>query len=577
MSPKDLNTLDLIPKLIDAGVNSLKIEGRMKRPEYVAIVVETYRNMIDGNFQSDSHKRLAQIFNRDFTTAYLEKNQGRRMISDMKPNNRGLLIGRVTAIEKDSIKIKITDKINRGDQIEIWIKVGGRVTITVENYKIDGDICTININEKIRGVKIHDRVFKIFDSELTEHARKFFKFDKPIRRIDIDAEFVAKLNQTPKLKMTDIDGNIAEVESKICTVEAKNQPLNREIILKQISRLGNTVFNLKKISIDIDENIMLPISELNEIRRRAVQILEEKRLNNKKFSSTKKFTLKNFQKLTEMKSSLNVHVDTLELLQTTVGTDIDEILFGGESYRHEKILPSMYQEAIKIAHGANKKIFIATPRIIRENEQYEFEEILKSVNDADGIYIHNVAALNLIKKFSKIPIRTDFSLIAFNSETLNFFKNFDVESVTLSPEMTFEQIKLIAKKTPIQLESIVHGRIELMISQYCAVGSFIGGVGEHVCSQPCKHKKFYLRDRMSAIFPIVTDQFCRMHILNSKSLSMIPYAKDFKQLGIKIRIDGRFFDKDELETTIKKYRSSMNGETVEENFEFTRGHYFRGV
>ena len=193
LSPKDLNTLELLPQLIETGVSSLKIEGRMKRPEYVATVVKVYRDALDKNFSTPEDKRkLAQIFNRDFTTAYLEKNPGKNLISDMKPNNRGVLIGRVVEVGRDKITLKLGEKLHAGDQIEIWIKVGGRVTFTVEDFDLRGDLCTIKTNAK--GVRVHDRAFKIFDAELTAEARKYFT-GAPVRKIAVVAEVAVKLGE----------------------------------------------------------------------------------------------------------------------------------------------------------------------------------------------------------------------------------------------------------------------------------------------------------------------------------------------------------------------------------------------
>ena len=182
-----------MPRLIDTGVTSLKIEGRMKRPEYVATVVKVYRDALDKNFSTpEDRRKLAQIFNRDFTTAYLEKNPGKNLISDMKPNNRGVLIGRVVEVGRDRITLKLAEKISTGDQIEIWVKVGGRVTFTVEDFELRGDLCTIKAPTK--GVRVHDRAFKIFDAELTAEARKYFT-GAPVRRISVAAEVKAKIGE----------------------------------------------------------------------------------------------------------------------------------------------------------------------------------------------------------------------------------------------------------------------------------------------------------------------------------------------------------------------------------------------
>ncbi|MBR1860110.1 MAG: DUF3656 domain-containing protein [Selenomonadaceae bacterium] len=590
LSPKDLNTIDLLPKLIESGVASLKIEGRMKRPEYVAIVVETYRRAIDRCLtnitsycaENDEHRRLAQIFNRDFTTAYLEKLQGRKMISDKKPNNRGLLIGRVESVSDNKISIKLSDKINTGDQLEIWVKIGGRVTITVTDYILKDSIAEIT-TDKIKGVRVHDRVFKIFDAELTAHARRLFNNNAPVRRISIDAELTAKINQPVHLKLTDSDGNIVETKSKIAAVKAENRPLTQEVIYKQIGRLGTSVYELNNLVIDIDDNIMVPVSELNDLRRRTVDMLNELRLS--KYTVTvkeNKFYLppvsSNKKIYHDDKLNLIAAIDSIDMLKCAVKAGANAVLFGGDSYHHETITPSIYQAAIQTAHAANKLIYIGTPRIVRDNEQTELETIINASNNADGIYVHNIATLNLVRRLTNLPIYTDYSLIAFNNLTIDFLFDFGVSGVTLSPELTMTQIKNIADNSKLPLECVIHGRSELMISSYCIMGSFIGGVGEHICRQPCKYNQYYLRDRKEAIFPIVTDQFCRMHILNSKTLSMIPYTADFIDMGInRLRIDGRAMTKAELSSTIKNYRKSINGQTPMEDEGITRGHYFRKI
>ena len=568
LSPKDLNTLELLPELIETGVTSLKIEGRMKRPEYVATVVKVYRDALDKNFSTPEDKRkLAQIFNRDFTTAYLEKNPGKNLISDMKPNNRGVLIGRVAEVGRDKITLKLSEQIHAGDQIEIWIKVGGRVTFTVEEFDLRGDLCAIKI-PSTKGVRVHDRAFKIFDAELTAEARKYFT-GAPVRKISIAAEVKAGVGEPLTLTLTDSDGNSATARTKFIAEPAKNRPLTLETLQAQIGRLGNSIFALDKISAELGENLMVPISELNDVRRRAVEQLETLRLKKferEKISVTIPAPNPLIPNLYSLTPKLVAHVDTLEKLKLAIDSGANEILFGGETFTNQPV--KNISAARELAHERGKKISLATPRLVRENEMPTLEKIFSA--GADAVYVHNLATLRLAKKYSA-QIRTDFSLHVFNSATINFLKNLGVAGVTLSPELNFAQVKSLAKKSPLPVECIVHGRQELMISAYCVIGSFLGDLDKKNCPHVCRTKNFYLRDRKGELFPVVTDQFCRMHILNAKTLSMIEHRADFDGVT-RIRVDCRDLTLQETAQIVHAYKAG--GAEIEN---FTRGHYFRGV
>ena len=566
LSPKDLNTFEILPQIISSGVTSLKIEGRMKRPEYVATVVKVYRDAIDKNSSPNDNKKLAQIFNRDFTTSHIDGNPRKNLISDKKPNNRGILIGRVVKIDKNKLTLKLTEKISVGDQIEIWVKVGGRVTFTVENFSVDGELCTIEV-ENLRGVKVHDRAFKIFDAELAADAKKYFNGEYQ-RKIFVDAEVTAKISQPLILKMTDIDGNVATDATNFIAEVAKNRPLTEEILQKQIGRLGNSAFELRNLTADIDENIMIPISELNEVRRKVTEKLESIRLKSFEKIAPNLNIPKKFVKKIYTQTSIVAQVDTLEKIQVAINNGADAILYGGENFCNRIISAEELSRAVEIVHNHGKKIYLSTPRIVRENEIAALEKTLTAAN-FDAIYIHNLATLNILKKFNTAQIRTDFSLIVFNLKTIDFLKNLGVEGVTLSPEMTLEQVKILAKKSPLPVECIVHGRLELMISAYCAIGTFLGG--DKICSHPCRKNNFYLQDRKNILFPVVTDQFCRMHILNSKTLSMIEHRNNFESVD-RIRIDCRYLSVEETAQIVKTYK--FGGSEIEN---FTRGHYFRGV
>ena len=223
----------------------------------------------------------------------------------------------------------------------------------------------------------------------------------------------------------------------------------------------------------------------------------------------------------------------------------------------------MRNDLIEFVHKRGKKFSLATPRLVREDEKIFLAE-------ADAIYVHNLAMLSLAKKFNA-PIRTDFSLHVFNSMTINFLKSLGVEGVTLSPELNLTQVKALAKKSSLPVECIVHGRQELMISAYCVLGSFLGGLDKKNCPHVCRGKNFFLRDRLGELFPVVNDQFCRMHILNAKTLSMIEHRADFDGVS-RIRVDCRALTLEESARIVHAYK--FGGNEIEN---FTRGHFFRGV
>ena len=609
LSPRDLNTLDLIPELLEAGVSSLKIEGRMKRPEYVAVVVNTYRNAIDsyerdGVYQvsQESRRNLAQIFNRDFTTAYLEKAQGSAMMSDRRPNNRGLLLGRVTGFnrEKRIVTVKLSEQLNIGDQVDFWVKVGGRVAATIgELWDNRGNPISEGLPQQEvcfsipSPVRIHDRVFKVFDSRLMDKAKSFFASGAPVRRIPVKAEVRARLGEPLHINIRDKDGYEAEAETEFIAEAAKKHPLTEDTVKKQISRLGTSIFSLEECRIELQENLMVPVSEINDARRRAVEALEKQRLEQYSRSPAPHVELPSSKshKLDTSPAELTAAVDSIPMLETAISAGVDGILFGGESYHHEMLTVQHYQRAVELARDAGKRIYFNTPRIVRGAEQKQLEKLFEAAVGLrpDGIYVHNIGTLRLAKESMDIPVYTDYSLISYNEMTLEFLAEQGIAGATLSPELTWQQVTELAAESPISLECIVHGRLELMVSSYCVTGSFLGNVGEGACSRPCGRGSYSLRDRKQVDFPLVMDQFCRMHVLNSKVLSMLPYGADFGRAGIRrIRIEGRAMEADELSRVIRAYQEIKEAPpgAVEnpmedlrhiEGKDITRGHYFRGV
>lgn len=596
LSPKDLNTIEIIPELIRAGVTSFKIEGRMKRPEYVAIVVEAYRRAIDSfyenNFQvPEADKRnLTQIFNRDFTTAYLKERPGKTMISDKRPNNRGVQIGRVLRYERASnlVTIKLEEDIQVGDGIEFWVTVGGRVGMNIAYLEVNGE----EVTEAFKGqeatfiipaaVRDSDRVFRTFDSKLMKIAGRFYG-ESSMKKIPVTAFVEAKVGEPLKITFFDKEGNSGTAISDFLGQVAQKRPLTNETVEKQLIRLGNTAFTLEQWELQADGNVMFPISEINDTRRRASEELYVKRISSypeNKIGKSQEYKLPAPKQRLAIDSKVVVHVDSLDKAKFAILQAADVVILGGENFNHREISIEDCESFVRIAKKAGVKAVLGTPRIVKEfNLAYAQDRLRKmSKLKPDALLIGNLSLIAEAEKY-KIPLWLDFGFNTYNSLTIEYWENRGLETILLSPELTLVQIQELASRTKIKLECLVQGRTEMMVSEYCIAGSFMGRIHEKDCYGACS-KPMFLLDRMDEKLPVVTDQFCRMHILNAKELSVLGYSQQIQELGINyLRIDARYMNFDEIKKHVKEYKLALVDKQPmpETNNKYTKGHYFRGV
>ena len=596
----------LLPDLIRAGVSSLKIEGRMKRPEYVAIVVGTYRKAIDAFYGSSNsfdrkaaNKSLAQIFNRDFTTAYLFGNPGKKMMSDLRPNNRGVLVGRVISYSSEHriAALKLTAPLSIGDQIDIWVKVGGRVQLTVGSIcRADGSQCSeAGAGETISlavpsHIHPHDRVFKIYDAKLMEKARALITAGAPVRRIPVSCHITAQMGEPFLVEYQDDEGNTGKGKTTFLGEPARKNPLTQERVFAQINRLGASPFEITSVNMNLAEGLMVPVSEINKARREAIEMLMAKRLA-KRVRDTGNYTEEqHIRRKPEKIARLMVAVDTLEKAQIALEAGADGLLFGGESYNHAVIPLEDYESAYQLAKKYGARIDYNTPRILKDATQKYFEKLLQafSVIPPDAIHVHSIGTLSLVRHLTDFPLHADYSLISYNKETISFLKDYGVSEVTASPELNIGQLGELAHASSLPLSAIAYGRLELMVSEYCVMGSFLGNRDKGVCSMPCTKNHFLLKDRKGALFPLYTDEYCRMHLLNSKVLSILPEAYRLREMGIStLRIEAKALSCNDISKIVAAFRSVLINKShkeldkdwikEQEGDDITRGHYFRGV
>ena len=549
LSPKDFCTIDLLK--LYPNVKSLKIEGRMKSPEYVATVVSNYRKYLDNGFiLNEDREDLTQIFNRGgFTTAYLEKKQGSSMMCYEKPKNWGIYVGKVVAYDgKRFITIDNASKINIGDGIEIW---------NGENESPSTIVSEINGNKigRISGrIKEGDKVYKTSDKSLNQRARESYSRGF-VKKSSADVSIELRLDQPAKVVINGI-----EIVSEIIPSLAQNKPLTIDAVSTQFKKTGATPFKISKLEINMDENIFLSIKEINELRRIAFIKLEEEILS-KITRKVERTQIEQFEK--RKADNKKVSLSILNLNKEHLKIDfknVDRMYF---------TLKDMIKNRELIEQFKIKK-YIVLPTVTKGNYDKIIRKNIKSFSEVvDGFVLSNIGQLKYLEGIETYRIANETFNI-FNSYTINQLKEYGIDEVSLSCELTKEQINEIASELPCEIK--VYGRQCVMTSEYCVVGSVAGRFSKNnKCSMPCTTtNNYYLRDRMNADFLVLPDNTnCTSSIYNSKITSLA--SRNLNIDSIRIDILDESVQKINNIVAIHVMGEKLSGE------KYTNGHIARPV
>lgn len=584
LSPRDLNAIEEIDKVIDAGVHSLKIEGRMKRPEYVATVIDGYRKTIDEylatnklNVSDETINDLYTIFNRKFTKGLLLGDVGKDMMNSQLPNNQGLYVGTVVDYNKKAkrLKIKLANTLKKGDGINLG---GGTIGRIIKNGNIEtigykGETIELDFVGEARKGQI---VFKTSDSELMDRVQATFTQDKEFVKNIIDAKITIKLGQKPILTLIDRNKNQATIEGDKIVEEAMKVALSKEKVETQLRKLGNTPYELDLLEIELDDNVSLPISLLNQMRRDCIELLNKERISikNRKYKNKivkYKPVLYNRNKQQE----ISVKVKNLEQLESALECGVDRIYYEDTN---------TIDKAMSLAMKYNKKVIYSAPRIIR-NKEYNH---LAKANNA-GVESVQVGNYGSIDYFKDKKLNIDYYLNAFNSETINYYKEIGADTLCISQELNINEIKETIKYTDINIESVVYGYTPLMITEYCPMGVIVRDCKKDKRVAKCKESIYALRNSKGDEFRVSQDIFCRSTIYNSNVTCMLDNLYELHEIGINVlRLDFTLEDKETVKEVIEAYQEVLSNDyklatkatklynKLDEKGT-TAGHYYKGV
>lgn len=533
LSPRDLCSLECLPALLATNVDSLKIEGRMKSPEYVATVTSIYRKQIDKILNGEEYSideqdkhNLLQVFNRGgFSAGHLLSAPNHDLIYKEKPNHMGIFLGQVThySSSKGHITLHVQDALSIGDTIT-FEKEPTKYTVS-EIMKNGNNVDIVKINDKIEigrmkgNISVGDKIYKLSSKELTDEAIQSFSNEN--KKTPLSAVLDVHLDEPIQLRVFDDAGIEFTLTSKEVPDVAVRLPITKERLEKQLCKTTNTPFYFKNIKIHLEDHLYIPhISAINELRRLALEqyanvICQQYRrelptLNEAPCASVEKPTSLPHPQIAVLLNILHKNFD-YQALQNIDKLYIPLAYFEDEQYT--AILQTLTQKY---------KTYLYLPTILKDNYKNVFKNRIAYCLDKysiQGFVISHLGYLELLKEYKiNYEFIGNYTLNVFNTHTAAAL---DVPTITISPELNHKEICSLASSTQKATEFIVYGNLPLMTMQYCLLGTANKCYPQ--CSQKCKKDTvYYLKDRMNFKFRIIPDPIQTVTTIYNSKITSIP-------------------------------------------------------
>ncbi|PZE19252.1 DUF3656 domain-containing U32 family peptidase [Paenibacillus xerothermodurans] len=618
LSPKDLAALELVPDLIEAGVTSFKIEGRLKSPEYVANVVSKYRRAIDRYFEAGTAKptkeelrELEQSFSRGFTFGFLQGTNNKKLVDGTYPKSRGVYLGRVKQILRGGVLCELEAPLKRGDGIVFDAgdptkkEEGGRVyDIRRKGVKLEGEAAG-GIIEIVPGrndvdlgrLHVGDRVWKTNDPQLDKRLRQTYQTDKPYRTFPVSVRVAGTLGKPLTSWWTDeLTGHTAVIQSELPLVQAEKRPMDTALFQEQFGRLGGTIFELGELDVQLNGELILPMRELNSMRRRAVEQLEAERQRPRVYMKRSGMDLMvntaggdipcigaqiDTARVNTAPAAAQIdtasidtapaaaQIDTasidtaradsprldaaridasraastraaqltalcrnLDQVQAAIKTDVDMIYADFEFIKQ-------FPAAVSAARQAGKRIALATPRIHMPGETGYFKNITNLQPDA--VLVRNTGAVYYYMKQRlehpeqrHLELIGDFSLNIANHKTAELFLAAGLSKVTPSYDLNIQQmVDMLRVADTSRLEVVIHQHMPMFHTEHCVYCTFLSeGTDYTNCGRPCEQHRVSLQDRVGMSHPVRVDEGCRNTVYNAIDQSGAEYLCNFQELGV---------------------------------------------
>lgn len=569
LSPQDLAGVDLIPDLIEKGVSSFKIEGRLKTPEYVAAVTSVYRKAIDSalgkrsdTVSSEDRYQLEMTFSRGLHSGWLNGIDNKKLVHARFGKKRGAYIGQITEMGKDWLAVKHPNTpLKRGDGLVIDTggdtdrEQGGRIfEIKADRiYFQRGKLDTRKFNKG-------DRVWKTDDPALTRKLQQSWSGKSDHLKQKCPLRWRAEGTNGEPLILTDLDSG-EKVESAVPLEKAENRPITPEFLFEKLGRLGNTDFTLSSLDAEaLPDGVILPVSEINRLRRSLVEKLSPQETARK--TAVRPVSVDDLLPdlagpAVSVRNPLRVLCRSEEQVEAALLAGVGQIYIDLEDVRRFRdVVARIRSESDQV------RVFLATPRIQKAGETGLFRIVEKA--KPDGVLVRNLGGVKWFSDSGELAMIGDFSLNVANPIAADFFMGYGFENLTVSYDLNIQQVCDLLEKVPQNwFELTLHQHMPMFHMEHCVFCSFMSeGTDFTNCGRPCDHHQVELKDRVGQRHILKADVGCRNTLFNGRAQTGARYFKDLKTAGLQAyRIELLNESRAEAAEVIEAYRNLIEEKT----------------
>lgn len=563
VSPQDLCGLEDVPRLAEIGIESFKIEGRLKSPEYVATTVRAYKAFTDQSLsraQVERHKEeMATVYSRGFFNGWFDGVNHQKLVPAQISSHHGLYVGTVSAVARGSVLLKTSHSISAGDGVVLVDhatrrEIGGSIFNATKTD--NGLSLSFSRSFPITDVTDGMSVYVNSSPRLEAEVRRSFTDKGSLKQIPLTMTISGRAGSPLTVQAMDSDGHVATALSQTHLQSAAKAPLNEDSLRAELGALGGTIFTLKSMSIDLEGACFLHSRELKEIRRNLCSELESLRLNRAAIDirSTNEMLSwladKRCSPSPRTTPSLNLLVREINQLDSLHNLPLSTVFLDFEFGKE-------YAKAADIVRAMGYKVGIATTRILKPGELAHLKMIERI--QPDEVLVRNLGALEYLRT-SGLTLVGDFSLNITNSVTASYFLSKGLSRICPSYDLNGEQLLELARNCDSShIEITAHHYIPAFHMEHCVFAAFLSnGSSYRDCGRPCEKHRVELRDSKGALHPLKADAECRNTMFNGVPQSAGTLIPQLQERGVStFRVDGLFEESASLRRKVESYASVL--------------------